>query len=63
MGKRMMQFILHSASDKLKKNFSNMVLYTTDFKIIIRDITACHSTDDFVQSRFSVPILRSNILN
>ena len=39
-----------------------MVLYTTDFEIIIRDNTAYHPTDYLVQSTLSVPCTRSNIL-
>ena len=54
---------LHSSSDKLKEgDFLRIVLYTTDFEIIIRDNTAYHPTDDFVPSTLSVPSTRSNIL-
>ena len=46
-----MQMKGYPTSDKLKEGDTlHLVLYTTDFEIIIRDNTAYHPTDDFVQS-------------
>ena len=46
-----MQMKGYPTSDKLKEGDTlHLVLYNTDFEIIIRDNTAYHSTDDFVQS-------------
>lgn len=57
------QFELQPTIYKLKEGDTlRLLLYTTDFKIIIRDNTAYHSTDDFDQSALSVPSTRSNIL-
>ena len=58
-----MQMKEYPTSDKLKEGDAlHLVLYTIDFEIIIRDNTAYHPTDDFVQSTLSVPGTRSNIL-
>ena len=58
-----MQMKGYPTSDKLKEGDAlHLVLYTTDFEIIIRDNTAYHPTDDLVQSTLSVPCTRSNIL-
>ena len=58
-----MQMKGYPTSDKLKEGDAlHLVLYTTDFEIIIRDNTAYHPTDDFVPSTLSVPSTRSNIL-
>ena len=50
-----MQMKGYPTSDKLKEGDAlHLVLYTTDFEIIIRDNTAYHPTDDFDQSTLSV---------
>ncbi|MDU1097764.1 MAG: CocE/NonD family hydrolase C-terminal non-catalytic domain-containing protein, partial [Streptococcus mitis] len=57
------QFELQPTIYKLKEGDTlRLVLYTTDFEIIIRDNTAYHPTDDLVQSTLSVPSTRSNII-
>ncbi len=58
-----MQMKGYPTSDKLKEGDAlHLVLYTTDFEIIIRDNTAYHPTDNLVQSTLSVSNTRSNIL-
>ena len=55
-----MQMKGYPTSDKLKEGDTlHLVLYTTEFEIIIRDNTAYHSTDDFDQSMLSVHCTRS----
>ena len=55
-----MQMKGYPTSDKLKEGDAlHLVLYTTDFEIIIRDNTAYHPTDDFDQSTLSVLCTRS----
>ena len=57
------QFELQPTIYKLKEGDTlRLVLYTTDFEIIIRDNTAYHPTDNLVQSTFSISSTRSNIL-
>lgn len=55
-----MQMKGYPTSDKLKEGDAlHLVLYTTDFEIIIRDNTAYHPTDDIDQSTLSVLCTRS----